>query len=231
MATVNLLTSATELKVERLILTGSSEEPPSGDPDAIPATPYAAAKWASSTYARMFHRLYLTPVVTARIFMTYGPGQPFQKLIPYTIRSLLRGEAPKLSNAQRLIDWIYVDDVIQGLLAAAQANDLEGSTLDLGSGSLISVQEIVEQLVHIVKPEIHPSFGALPSRPVGPVRPANVIDSYTRTGWKAVTPLAKGLELTVDWYRMQSASSNPEAKLQTTASQDNPSQKHGSWKT
>ena len=227
-ATVNLLTVATELKIRRVVLTGSLEEPQSGDPELVPSTPYAAAKWACGAYARMFHQLYQTPAVIVRIFMTYGPGQPVQKLIPYTILSLLNGEPPKVSNGQRLIDWVYVDDVIEGLLTAAQATDIEGSTIDLGSGTLVSVREVVEQVVSLVGTEVRPLFGAVPSRPIEPVRAANVIDTYERIGWKAATSWQKGLELTINWYSTEFKNNGSE--LRTNALQENESQKYGSPK-
>src|SRR5437764_810167 len=79
----------------------------------------------------MFHQVYRTPVVAVRPFMTYGPGQRAHKLIPYVTQALLRGEAPKLSSGTRPVDWIYVDDVIDGVLTAARARGVEGSTLDV----------------------------------------------------------------------------------------------------
>lgn len=83
-STVNLLTVATEIGCRRIVLLGSLEEPEPGHTEAVPCSPYAVAKWASSAYGRMFHGLYQTPVVIARVFMTYGPGrQDMRKLIPY----------------------------------------------------------------------------------------------------------------------------------------------------
>jgi nucleoside-diphosphate-sugar epimerase len=202
-ATVNLLTVATELNTGCVIMTASLEEPQSNDPDLVLASPYAVAKWACSTYARMFHQLYQTPVVLTRIFMTYGPGQPAQKLIPYVIRSLLRGEIPRLSDGQRLLDWVYVDDVIAGLLAAAQAPDMKGRTVDIGSGTVISIREVVEQVSQLLRAEVRASFGALPPRPVGPTRAANTSDAYQKLGWRPLTSLEEGLGLTIDWYRAQ----------------------------
>ncbi len=202
-ATVNLLTAATELKIRRLVLTASLEEPQSNDPEITPSSPYGVAKWACGAYARMFHRLYQTPIILVRIFMTYGPGQAVGKLIPYVTLSLLNNEVPRLSTGERLIDWIYVDDVIRGLLAAAEASDLDGRTIDLGSGRLVSIRDIVLQLVQLVKAPVQPLFGALPPRPSEMVRAANTNDAYARLGWKPVTPLDKGLELTVNWYQAQ----------------------------
>ena len=74
MSTVNLFTAISEIGCRRVVLAGSMEEPELGDAQAIPGSPYAAAKWASSAYARMFHALYQLPVVILRIFMVYGPA-------------------------------------------------------------------------------------------------------------------------------------------------------------
>jgi nucleoside-diphosphate-sugar epimerase len=216
---VNVLTVATQLKVSRIILTRSLDEPQADIGDGVPPSPYAAAKWAGGAYARMFHQLYETPVVFVRIFMAYGPGQPVQKLIPYTMVSLLRGDTPTFSSGQRLIDWVYVDDVIRGLLTSAQASNVEGSTIDIGSGTLVSVRTVVERIVTLVKPEVQPLFADRP-RPIEPVRVANVTDSYRRVGWRASTSMDDGLEMTLKWFRAQirnnSHDSSGSAFMQTT---------------
>lgn len=202
MTTVNILTVATEIGCHRIVLTGSMEEPGSESAETIPCSPYAAAKWASSGYARMFHSLYQTPVVIARLFMVYGPGQQdMTKLIPYVTLSLLRNEAPQLSSGTRQIDWIYVEDIVDGLIAAAQAPDIEGSTIDLGSGSLVPIRTVVEHLVNLVNPTIDPLFGALHDRPMEQVQVAKVSETFDKIGWKPTVSLEKGLALTVDWYR------------------------------
>lgn len=199
---VNLLTAATELGCQRIIITGSMEEPAGCDSLAIPASPYAAAKWAGSAYARMFHALYGTPVAIARVFMVYGPGQrDLAKLVPYTVLALHRHQIPKLTSGTRQIDWIYVDDVANGLLAMAQAPDIEGRTMDLGSGATVSIQDIVLRLVAIMQADIEPDFGSLPDRPMEQVRVADINDTFAKTGWKPETALEQGLKATAAWYR------------------------------
>ncbi len=129
-STVNLLTVAAEASCRRLVLTGSLAEPEVENGETFPSAPYAAAKWASSGYARMFHALYKLPVVIARVFMVYGPAQmDFTKLVPYVTLSMLQGRTPKISSGERLVDWIYVSDVVDGFLALAQASDVDGATL------------------------------------------------------------------------------------------------------
>ena len=201
-STVNLLTIASEIGCHRIVLTGSLEEPESDGSEAIPCSPYAAAKWASSGYARMFHALYRTPIVLTRLFMVYGPGQKdVSKLVPYVTLSLLNKQSPKLGSGQRQIDWVYVEDVVDGLIAAAQAPNLEGCTIDLGSGTLVSIRTIVQQLADQIDPQIELLWGTLPGRPMEQTRVANIAKTYGSTGWKPQTSLAIGLERTVDWYK------------------------------
>lgn len=201
-STVNLLTAATEMGCRRIVLAGSLEEPEPGDDESIPSSPYAAAKWAASGYARMFHALFSCPVVLARIFMVYGPGQrDVTKLVPYTILSSLQNQPLRFSSGVREVDWIYVEDVVGGLLAAAQAPGVEGRTIELGSGQLTSIRSIVEQLVALVDAQATPVFGALPDRPMEQVRVANVERTNQLTGWHPAVDLGEGLQRTVDWYK------------------------------
>jgi UDP-glucose 4-epimerase len=201
-STVNLLILAAESGCRRIVLTGSLAEPETESGEAFPSAPYAAAKWASSGYARMFHALYKTPVVIARAFMVYGPGQKdLSKLIPYVTLSLLQGKTPKISSGQRLVDWIYVSDVVDGFLALAQTSGLDGETVDLGSGSLVSIRDIVQRLIPLTCKNASADFGALPNRPLEPTRVAKIAETFRRTGWKPQVSLEEGLERTVNWYR------------------------------
>jgi UDP-glucose 4-epimerase len=201
-STVNLLVLAAESHCLRVVLTGSLAEPDLANGELFPSAPYAAAKWAGSGYARMFHALYKLPVVIARVFMVYGPAQSdLTKLIPYVTLSLLRGETPKITSGGRLVDWVYVSDVVEGFMAMAQQPGIDGSTIDLGSGSLVSIRDIVQQVATIVGGEKRPEFGALPDRPMEPERLAKTAETFDAISWKPQVPLRKGLERTVEWYR------------------------------
>jgi len=202
-STVNILTVATKIECQRIVLIGSLEEPELSNQEIIPASPYAAAKWASSAYGRMFHQLYQTPVVIARTFMTYGPRQPGHKIISSVILSLLKHQPPKLASGKREVDWIYVDDVITGLIAAAQRPNIEGGTYDLGSGILVSIRQVVENIRDLLGAPVQPLFGVLPDRPVEKVTIANTSLTQTKLNWQPITPLDIGLAQTIDWYKNQ----------------------------
>lgn len=201
---VNLLTLVAELGCRRLVMAGSLEEPESGELLPVACSPYAAAKWSASVYARMFHQLYQVPVVGARLFMVYGPAQKdLNKLIPYVTLCLLRGETPKLSSGKRQIDWIYVGDIVDGLIATAQTVGIEGESFELGSSKLTSVSTVVDCLNQLIDPNIRPLFGALGDRPMEQIRTANIASAIARLDWHPQTSLEDGLAKTVDWYASQ----------------------------
>lgn len=196
-ATVNVLASVTGSGCKRLIMAGSLEE---SDPRDVPSSPYAAAKAASRTYAKMFHQLYGLPVVMTRIFMIYGPGQSVKKVIPHSIACMLRGDPLKIASPRRKVDWLYVEDLVRGLLAVAAAPELEGKSVDLGSGELVEICDVVGRIQRLINPEASVEFGASTDRALEQVRCADSATTYALTGWRPTISLDGGLKRTVDAY-------------------------------
>ena len=85
---------------------------------------------------------------------------------------------------------------------------IEGCSFDLGSGSLVSVREIVERIAEIVGASIEPTFGALPDRPFEQERSADTSFLSDRLGFYPRASLNHGLETTVAWYRRQLTSAS-----------------------
>lgn len=207
--TVNLMEAAAHTGCKRFLLTGSLEEPE--DIRTPPSSPYAAAKTAASAYARMFHALYGFPAVIARVFMVYGPDQKDQlKLIPYVINALLQNRAPEMSSGSRLVDWIYVQDVVEGLIRMAVADGVEGQTVDLGTGTLETVRSVVEKLARQIGTEIPLVFNADKDRPMEQIRSADIAATEGFLGWHPATSLDEGLRATIAWHRQPP--STPEAR-------------------
>jgi UDP-glucose 4-epimerase len=197
-ASVSVLEGATEAGCDRVVLIGSGDEPAAGD---APCSPYAATKWAVGGYSRMFLSLYGTPVTTARPFMVYGPDQPdVSKVVPYSITTLLRGEVPTLSTGQRLCDWVYIDDVVDALLALADAPDVIGRVVEVGTGRLHTVRHVVETISTLVGAGVEPVFGGLPDRQRETEAVADVAETARVCGWRPTTNLYEGLKRTVAWY-------------------------------
>ena len=202
MSTVNLLNAAMEAGCGRIVITGSMDEPDPRDHRAIPSSPNVAAKWAGSAYARMFHALYQVPVVLLRVFMVYGTHQyDDTKLVPSVILSLFKGQPPKLTSGERKVDWIYVEDVIEGILAGGTVPKIEGQTIDIGTGKTTTIRDLTEYLVHSINPSIYPEYGAIQDRPLEQERYANVALAKKLLHWQPKVFLEEGLDKTIAWYR------------------------------
>jgi nucleoside-diphosphate-sugar epimerase len=203
-STINLLTASVETVRCRVVLAGSMQEPAPDDPDGVLCSPYAASKWACKAYARMFHGLYQLPISIARPFMVYGPGQwDTTKLLPYAITSFLKGEVPRVSSGDRALDWVYVDDVVDGFLLVAASDFADARTIDLGTGYLVSIREIIARVRQIIGASIDAGFGAILDRPFERPHAARVEETTRLIGWRATTTLDDGLREAVRWYRDQ----------------------------
>jgi nucleoside-diphosphate-sugar epimerase len=99
------------------------------------------------------------------------------------------------------LDWIYVEDVVEGILAAGRAPGLEGCTVDLGSGVLVPIRTIAKELQSLVGGDVTVRLPSPEKSAEAPGRRADTERALRLLGWKPKTPLRKGLMHTVAWYR------------------------------
>ena len=150
----------------------------------------------------MFHTLYQLPVIIARPFMVYGPGQwDLTKLLPYVIVSLLKGDAPRISSGTRQLDWVHVADVVDGLLIVAKSQYADARTIDLGTGELVSIRDVVTLVRELLGSQSDVLFGAVADRPFERPHAARLAETNRLLGWIPTTPLKDGLNETIAWYR------------------------------
>lgn len=203
MAPVGMLVAAAQagLTDTRIVLAGSMEEPGPSEAPARPSSPYAAAKWAATGYARMCHALWGVKVAVLRVAMAYGPGQHDRtKLVPYVIRSFLDGSGPEIASGRRLMDWVYIQDVVDAFIAAASADAAAGAVLDIGSGVPVSVRDTVELLRELTGVTVLPRYGALADRPLESARVADLEPAASVLGWRPKVDLREGMRRTVSSY-------------------------------
>jgi len=202
-AFVNVAIASAELRCARIITAGSLQEPDQ-EPSAIPSSPYAAAKLAASGYARMFANVFGLPIVIARLFMIYGPGQQdLTKLVPNVLSELIAGRKAAISSGKQAFDWVYVDDVCEALLAIASSDNILGETVDVGTGVLTSVLDIASGLARRLDALDRLQVGAIPDRLGDPVRVADTMTAKSLTGWQARVGLEEGLDLTASWFKQK----------------------------
>jgi nucleoside-diphosphate-sugar epimerase len=208
--TLHVLEAARKVgSARRIVLVGTSYEYGArrGDVGLDPFNAYSASKVAAWAFARAAYNAWAAPVVWARPFQVYGPGQRARALVPAAIHAALHGEDIRTTAGEQQRDFIFVEDVVAGLLAAAVAPGIEGRAVDLGTGRLRAVRDVVARIWELTAAEGRILAGALPYRP-GEVSaiPADVARTRRLTGWTARVRLDEGLSRTIASMRERQAS-------------------------
>jgi UDP-glucose 4-epimerase len=203
---VNVMAAAADVPGCRVVLAGSLEEHAGLEPGEGASSPYAASKIATTTYATLFRDLARLPVVVARLGMVYGPDDPnAARLVPHVVESLLGGVAPALSSGTRRLDWVYADDAVDALLAAAVEPRAVGRVLDIGTGEPVSIRVVVSLIADVLGTPVAPRWGRLRDRPGDRDLVADPGPACEYLGWRARTNLRTGLERTVAWHALGTA--------------------------
>jgi len=159
--TVSLMTAARDAGIKRVVFTssgtiyGEQEEQPikeTARPNLL--NPYAVTKIAAEYHLSAMGALYGIETVMVRIFNAYGPGQAappsHAPVIPQFVRQALTGGSVIIfGNGEQTRDFVYVDDVVQALIAAATAQ-AQGLILNIGAGREVSVKGLVGRLEEIL---------------------------------------------------------------------------------
>jgi nucleoside-diphosphate-sugar epimerase len=167
-----------------------------------PTMLYGAAKLAANHLAAQRCREAGVSFAWLRLFSVYGPGDNPNWLIPSTAASLVRGIRPKCTAGTQKWDYLYIDDVADGVLAAALTDRATG-VFNLSSGDPVAVRTIVEMLRDIAAPGLKLTFGEVP---FGPDQIMHLEGDNSRlheaTAWSVRVPLAEGLIQIVEELRV-----------------------------
>ena len=210
--TYNILQAARECSVERVVHTSTSEiygtaqyVPIDEAHPVNPQSPYAASKASADFLALSYHRSFGLPVTVVRPFNTYGPRQSARAIIPTVISQILDGnERLLLGNLTPTRDLTFVSDTVSGFFAAAASPQTVGETVNLGTGSEISIGDLVLKIARIMGREVKITSDEQRVRPAKSEVErllSNPGKMQALTGWKADVSLDEGLARTVEWMK------------------------------
>jgi UDP-glucose 4-epimerase len=169
-----------------------------------PISPYGASKACAETIARMFCKVYDLPVVTARIFNTYGPRMARFVVLDF-LRKLQHNPSllEVLGNGQQTRDFTFVTDTVQGLLLLAERG-LVAEAYNLSSGCSVSVTEVAQMLIAALGLTGQTRITYTGSSWLGDAQRWVVsIEKLARLGYKPAVGLENGLAKTIQWYQAQ----------------------------
>ena len=210
--TVSILVAAKNAGVQRVIFSssasvyGNSEKLPKfEDICPEPLTPYAVQKLSGEHYMQSFSRFLNMETVSLRYFNVYGPRQDarssYATVIPLFISTLLRGESPEIhGDGSMTRDFVYVQDVIEANILAAQHGKGDGGVYNIASGSRTSIRELFETMARVI--------GTAAEATTGPFRVGDIKDSYAdiskaqkKLGFQPKVSLEEGIRRTVEYQK------------------------------
>ena len=139
-----------------------------------------------------------------RPFLTFGPGQNTNQLVPHLIDRCLKGEEVRLSPGQQTRDFIFIEDLNRMILTILKKpQPAEGQVINLCSGEPVSVKTMAEQVKNICGSG-KLNFGALPYRHNEAMNFFGSNEKFRSLyGNPTLTPLSAALEKTISAYRLQ----------------------------
>jgi UDP-glucose 4-epimerase len=218
--TLNVLQSAAETGVEKVVFTssggciyGEPDEdrlPVTEDqvfwPEAMPESPYGVSKKVALDYLRYFKAVKDVDFTALALANVYGPRQePASEVglegqvVAIFCRKMLGGRPCTIyGDGTQTRDFVYVDDVVGAYVAARDKGS--GQLVNVGSGVELSVNELYAHLAELTNARFEPVYaaarrGELQRIYVDPAKAAEVL------GWRPTTELPDGLKQTVAWFR------------------------------
>ncbi len=188
---------------------GANEEQPFSEADRVdqPVSLYAATKRADELMSRSYAHLYNLSLVGLRFFTVYGPsGRP--DMAPWLFTSaILKGEPIKVFNhGEMRRDFTYIDDIVAGVIAAADMNPLPGEGAERHRVYNIGNNK-PERLMDFIA-AIEGAAGRKAEKIMLPMQPGDVHETYANIdrisadlGFAPTTSLAEGIPQFVDWFK------------------------------
>ena len=209
--TLHLLDAARTAEIERFIFASSSsvygicKDVPFAEDFHLTQTisPYAATKIAGEFLCSTFSHLYQMRVVALRFFTVYGARQRPDLAIHQFTRKILAGQAiDQFGDGTTRRDYTYIDDIIQGAVAALNYDDARWDIFNLGESETVPLKDLIEAIETAIGKKA--KINRLPEQPGDvPLTCADISKARRLLGYKPTTKLQDGLPKFVEWFRAQ----------------------------
>jgi len=168
-------------------------------------SPYQITKMLGELYANFFNHYYELPVVKARFFNSYGPGEvpgQYRNVIPNFVYWAMKGRPlPITGSGEETRDFTYVGDIVDGLLRAGYMPEAIGEEFNLASGEETRILDLARMINEVVGNEAGVTMTERRKWDTKSRLLASVDKARGLIGYEPSTPFAQGLEETISWFR------------------------------
>ena len=207
--TINLIRNLNKEKLELFINFGTCEEYGDGEvpfkenQKEIPVSPYSLSKTMTTYLSSYLAKIENFPIITVRPFLTYGPKQVNEQLIPFIIRSMIKGEKVNTGKMEQTRDLVHVNDVVSALIKIPGSNIKKGEIINICSGKEIQVKSIVKKICDLTNRPFEEFVETS-----APYRIGETMHFYGSNekakkllNWTPQISFDEGLKETVEWYK------------------------------
>jgi UDP-glucose 4-epimerase len=167
-----------------------------------PTTSYGISKLSACRLGAIVANQLDIQFVWVRLFDPYGPKDDPTWFLPYIIKELLKGRSPKITKAEQLWDYIYIDDVIDAIVKIIDKDNISG-IFNLGSGQSIELRQIINKVKNLINPNLDIQFGIVSYREDQIMHLESDIDKISKEiKWTPSIKIDEGLKKTVDWFKL-----------------------------
>lgn len=168
-------------------------------------TPYAINKFMGELYASYYAHYHNVPIVSARIFNTYGPGErpgKYRNVIPNFIKQALTNDDIVITGTgEETRDFTYVGDTVQLLMLLASSRFGRGEVFNGGTGSEVGILELAKTIIRMTNSRSKLVFKERRDWDLVKRRVANIEKARKFLGYSPQTSLEDGLAKTIPWYK------------------------------
>ncbi len=210
LGTTNLLELSRRFEVPKFVygssssVYGFSNKVPFSEEECSdrPASPYAATKRANELMCHAYHHLFGIKVVCLRFFTVYGPRQRPEMAIHKFTRLIDQGkEIPVFGDGSSKRDYTYIDDIIQGVLAAID-KDFDYEIFNLGESQVTDLLTLIRLIEENLGKKARLKF--LPFQPGDvPVTYADITKAKKLLGYNPQVPIEEGIKRFIAWYKKE----------------------------
>ncbi len=167
-------------------------------------TPYQVTKLLGELYTNYFHNLYNLPIVNARFFNAYGPGEvpgKYRNVIPNFFFWAMNGKyLPITGDGFETRDWTFVDDIVSGLLAMGVREEVVGEAINLGSGVEHQVIDLATIINSLTKNKAGVKYTARREWDVKTRLLSSITKARKLLGYNPKTSFEEGLGRVHEWF-------------------------------